>query len=260
MDLDLSGKKVLITGGSKGIGLEIARQFASEGCSLGLVSRSNQDLLEAKNYLESQYGVKVETLELDLSKKGASLFLAATFPIVDVLVNNAGSIPAGTIEEIDDEKWREAWDLKVFGYINNTREFLKIMKARGHGVIINIIGIGGERLDAGYIAGAVGNAGLIALTKALGSTRIDSGVRILGINPGPVSTERLEFLARRKAAIQFGDENRWQEFQKDMPLSRAAKTSEIAPTVVFLASHLCSYTSGTVLNIDGGSTRRNTKR
>ena len=134
------------------------------------------------------------------------------------------------------------------------------MKARGHGVIINIIGIGGERLDAGYIAGAVGNAGLIALTKALGSTSIDSGVRILGINPGPVSTERLEFLARRKAAIQFGDENRWQEFQKDMPLSRAAKTSEIAPTVVFLASHLCSYTSGTVLNIDGGSTSRNTKR
>ena len=74
MDLDLSGKKVLITGGSKGIGLEIARQFASEGCSLGLVSRSNQDLLEAKNYLESQYGVKVETLELDLSKRGPPYF------------------------------------------------------------------------------------------------------------------------------------------------------------------------------------------
>ena len=116
--------------------------------------------------------------------------------------------------------------------------------------------IGGERLDAGYIAGAAGNASLIAFTKALGSTSLDAGVRVLGVNPGPVETERLEFLARKRAADKFGDANRWREFQKNMPLGRAATVDEVAPTVVFLASDLCSYTSGTMVNIDGGITNR----
>ena len=260
MDLRLRGKKVLITGGSKGIGLAIAKEFASEGCNIALVSRSNEELQNVKSQLENEYKVQVEILAIDLTQKDAAKALAKNFPQTDVLINNAGAIPAGNIEEIDEEKWRAAWDLKIFGYINNTREFYKLMKAQGRGVIINIIGIGGERLDAGYIAGSVGNAALIAMTKALGSVSIDSGIRILGINPGPVSTERLEFLARKKAVVQFGDENRWEEFQKEMPLSRAAKTTEVAPTVVFLASDLCSYTSGTVINIDGGITSRNAKR
>jgi NAD(P)-dependent dehydrogenase (short-subunit alcohol dehydrogenase family) len=260
MDLRLRGKKVLITGGSKGIGLAIAKEFASEGCNIALVSRSNDELQNVKSQLENEYKVQVEILAIDLTQKDAAKALTKNFPQTDVLINNAGAIPAGNIEEIDEEKWRAAWDLKIFGYINNTREFYKLMKAQGRGVIINIIGIGGERLDAGYIAGSVGNAALIAMTKALGSVSIDSGIRILGVNPGPVSTERLEFLARKKAVVQFGDENRWEEFQKEMPLSRAAKTTEVAPTVVFLASDLCSYTSGTVINIDGGITSRNAKR
>jgi NAD(P)-dependent dehydrogenase (short-subunit alcohol dehydrogenase family) len=260
MDLRLRCKKVLITGGSKGIGLAIAKQFAAEGCNIALVSRSNEELQNVKVLLESQYKVQVEVLAIDLTQKNTAKVLAEHFPQSDVLINNAGAIPAGNIEEIDDEKWRQAWDLKIFGYINNTREFFKLMKVRGNGVIINIIGIGGERLDANYIAGSVGNAALIAMTKALGAVIIDSGVRIIGVNPGPVSTERLEYLARKKAIVQFGDENRWAEFQKEMPLSRAAKTTEVAPTVVFLASDLCSYTSGTVINIDGGITSRNAKR
>ena len=216
MDLRLRGKRVLITGGSKGIGLVIAKEFAAEGCNISLVARSIDELNNAKAVLEEQYKVQVEVLAIDLTQKDAAKTLAKNFPQADVLINNAGAIPAGTIEEIDDEKWRQAWDLKVFGYINNTREFYKLMKARGHGVIINIIGIGGERLDAGYIAGSVGNAALIAMTKALGSISIDSGIRILGVNPGPVSTERLEFLARKKAVVQFGDENRWADFQKEI--------------------------------------------
>jgi NAD(P)-dependent dehydrogenase (short-subunit alcohol dehydrogenase family) len=260
MDLRLRGKKVLITGGSKGIGLAIAKQFAAEGCNIALVSRSSDELQNLKVLLTDQYKVQVEVLAVDLTQKDTAKVLAENFPHSDILINNAGAIPAGNIEEIDDEKWRQAWDLKIFGYINNTREFFKLMKVRGNGVIINIIGIGGERLDANYIAGSVGNAALIAMTKTLGAVSIDSGVRILGVNPGPVSTERLEYLARKKAVVQFGDENRWTEFQKEMPLSRAAKTTEVAPTVVFLASDLCSYTSGTVINIDGGITSRNAKR
>jgi 3-oxoacyl-[acyl-carrier protein] reductase len=256
MDLKLAGRTVLITGGSKGIGLAVARRFAEEGCNIRLVARSRSDLEEAAASLRKISPVDIKTRAMDLADATARADLAAAYSDVDVLVNNAGSVPGGTIESVDDAKWRAAWELKVFGYINNTRAFFAAMKARGRGVIINIIGIGGERLDAGYIAGATGNAALIAFTKALGSTSIDHGVRVLGVNPGPVVTERLEFLARKRAADRYGDENRWPESFKNMPLGRAATTDEIAPTVVFLASDLCSYTSGTMVTIDGGLTFR----
>ena len=256
MDLKLGGRTALITGGSKGIGFAVARHFVAEGCKVRLAARSKEDLEAAAEKLRKAGAADVRVYALDLSDQGARDQLAADCADVDILINNAGGVPGGSIEDVEDARWRAAWDLKVFGYINNSRAFFKFMKARGQGVIINIIGIGGERLDAGYIAGAAGNASLIAFTKALGSTSLDAGVRVLGVNPGPVETERLEFLARKRAADKFGDANRWREFQKNMPLGRAATVDEVAPTVVFLASDLCSYTSGTMVNIDGGITNR----
>ena len=125
---------------------------------------------------------------MDLSKAESRDKLVAACSDSDILINNAGGVPGGSIEDIDDAKWRAAWDLKVFGYINMSRSFFTLMKARKRGVIINIIGVGGERLDAGYIAGATGNAALMAFTRTLGSTSIDHGVRVLGVNPGPVET------------------------------------------------------------------------
>jgi NAD(P)-dependent dehydrogenase (short-subunit alcohol dehydrogenase family) len=144
----------------------------------------------------------------------------------------------------------------VFGYIGLTRLYLQKMKARRSGVIINIIGAGGERLDYDYIAGAAGNAGLMALTRALGGTSPEFGVRVIGVNPGPVATDRLEVLGRKRAATLYGDADRWRETFANMPFGRAATCDEIAATVVFLASDLCSYTSGTIVTIDGGLTHR----
>ena len=158
MELGLTGRSVLITGSSKGIGLACAHAFAAEGCDLHLIARTAADLERARGELRDRHQVQVTTHALDLSDSANVDRLVEAAGDVDILVNNAGAIPGGSIEAVDEARWREGWDLKVYGYINMTRAFLTRMKARGSGVIINDIGTGGEKLDYDYIAGAAGNA------------------------------------------------------------------------------------------------------
>jgi NAD(P)-dependent dehydrogenase (short-subunit alcohol dehydrogenase family) len=254
MDLELKGKRVLVTGASKGIGFAVAEAFAQEGCDLRLAARSPDALATAADKLRADYGVDVEWQAVDIAKGGERL--AALCEGMDILVNNAGSIPAGTVLDVDEERWRAAWDLKVFGYINLSRACYAAMKARGDGVIVNVIGTTAERLDSGYIAGSSGNAALVAFTRALGSTSDAAGVRVVGVSPGPVYSDRLEMLVKRRALARFGDESRWTEILANMPFGRPAQATEIAASVVFLASPRSSYTTGAVLTIDGGLAAR----
>jgi len=256
MDLKLAGRMALITGGSKGIGLATAKWFAAEGVDVALVSRSDDDLAKAADAVRKAAPVQVTTLAADLSEAAAREKVAQKFPDVDILVNNAGAVPSGALGTIDEATWRAAWDLKVFGYIGMTRSYFARMQARRRGVIINIIGIGGERLDFNYIAGSTGNAALMAFTRALGGRSPDFGVRVVGVNPGPVATERFEWLGRQRAAAELGDPERWTEKFKHLPWGRPANSDEVAAAVVFLASDLSSYTSGTILTIDGGMVHR----
>jgi len=256
VDLKLKGRRALVTGGSKGIGLAIGKWFAGEGVEVALVSRSADRLESEAAGLRKLSNAGVHTLAADLAQPGDRDKVAAAFPDIDILVNNAGAIPGGALDDVDDPTWRQAWDLKVFGYINLTRAYFARMKAKKRGVIINIIGLGGEKLDYNYIAGSMGNASLMAFTRALGGTSPEFGVRVVGINPGPVLTERIEFLNRQKAKKLLGDENRWREYFAKMPFGRPANVDEIAATVVFLASDLASYTSGTIVTIDGGLAHR----
>jgi NAD(P)-dependent dehydrogenase (short-subunit alcohol dehydrogenase family) len=257
MDLELSGKTVLITGASKGIGLAVAEAFALEGCDLRLVARSGEALEAAAQKLRAAQGVDVQWHALDLASRDSAARLRGLCEGIDVLVNNAGSIPAGTVLDIDEERWRHAWDLKVFGYINLSRACYAAMQARGTGgVIVNVIGTTAERLDSGYIAGSSANAALVAFTRALGSTSDAAGVRVLGVSPGPVYSDRLETLVKRRSITRYGDESRWREIFANMPFGRPAQPSEIADSVVFLASPRSSYTTGAVLTIDGGLAAR----
>ena len=256
MELGLQGRVALVTGGSKGIGLAIARQLAEEGCGLHLVSRTQADLDAARAAIGARWAVPVSTHAMDLAERGSADALAAACGDIDILVNNAGATPRGALDEVDEERWRRAFDLKVFGYINLARVFYTRMKARRRGVIINIIGNGGERVDYGYIAGAAGNAALMAFTRALGAGSIDYGVRAVGVNPGPVATERLVGLMQKEAQTRFGDAARWPEFEKTFPLGRSASVEEIAATVALLASDRSAYTTGTIVTIDGGLAHR----
>src|SRR5215510_3676711 len=124
MELHLRGRTVLVTGASKGIGLGIAQCFAQEGCHLRLVARSGDLLARESEALRTSCDVDVQTLALDLSTEASRQRLTDAWPDIDVLVNNAGDIPGGAIDAVDDAAWRACWDLKVFGYLAFSRFYL----------------------------------------------------------------------------------------------------------------------------------------
>ncbi|HEV2955913.1 MAG TPA: short-chain dehydrogenase/reductase [Xanthobacteraceae bacterium] len=256
MDLKLAGKTALITGASKGIGRATANAMAEEGCNVVLVARTAADLKAAQAEIARKSNVRVDVFAADLSESANVDKIAAAFPGVDILVNNAGAIPGGNIIEIDEKRWRAAWDLKVFGYINMCRAFYALMKKRGAGVIVNVIGAAAQTKDPDYICGVAGNASLAAFSQSLGSASVRDGVRVVALHPGPVATDRLVTLMRKKAQDKTGDPENWRDLVKPLPFGRAAQPEEIASAITFLASERSGYTSGSVVTIDAGISAR----
>jgi NAD(P)-dependent dehydrogenase (short-subunit alcohol dehydrogenase family) len=216
VDLNLRGKTALVTGASKGIGFAAAECLAAEGVNVILISRTQTDLDVARQRIVARCN----------------------------------------LQEVDEARWRAAWDLKVFGYINMCRRFYAAMKSRGRGVIINVLGMAGEKMDATYVAGSTGNAGLMAFTKALGGAASADNLRVVGINPGAIATERLVTMMKKRAQDRLGDAARWEELMKPLPFERAGSPDEIGHMVAFLASDLSAYTTGTIITIDGGVANR----
>ena len=257
MDLRLHGSTALVTGASRGIGFAVAQGLAREGCHLHLVARTPADLESARAKILDECEVRVECHALDLGESESITKLGERCGQVDILVNNAGGIPAARLVELEEDRWRKAWDLKVFGYINLTREIYRVMQQKRRGVIVNVIGVSGERLRQDYIAGSTGNAALMAFTKTLGGESVDHQVRVVGVNPGQIDTDRLRQRLEPLAQAELGDSGRWRELIKNAPFGRLATADEVADAVVWLASPRASYVSGTVLTVDGGRAVRN---
>jgi hypothetical protein len=234
----------------------VAESLAAEGCALHLASRSAESLQAAKKKLAQKYGATVTVHALDLSTQANAVALVKACGPLDILINNAGAIPQGSVTALDDKTLRDAWDLKVFGFINLTREIYRDMCEKKRGVIVNIIGVAGERPAANYIAGSMGNAALMALSRALGAESPDHGVRVIGLNPGAIETDRQVVRWKARATQELGDENRWRELTTGFPFGRLGTVAEIADTVAFLCSERSAYTTGTVLTIDGGAAWR----
>jgi len=239
MDLGLKGRSVLVTGGSKGIGLACAKAFAAEGCRVHLAARDKDRLAQAAGALGD-----VKTHSVDLRDGAALRALAKECADVDILVNNAGDIPGGTIETLDEARWRHAWELKVFGFINLTRELYPRMKSRKAGVIVNVIGMAGEHGTFEYICGATANAGLANFTKALGKGYAQHGVRVVGVHPPSTRTDRIITLMKAQAKAKFGDETRYEEL-----MGNVIEPEQVGDTVCFLASPRAGQLSGVVLNL-----------
>ncbi|MDD9715891.1 SDR family oxidoreductase [Dinoroseobacter sp. PD6] len=254
MDLTLTDKTVLVTGASKGIGLATATAFAAEGARLTLVARDAARLEAAAETVAAATGHRPGIFAADLGTDAGRSALHGAVPTPDVLVNNAGAIKAGRLADLTMADWRTGWELKVFGYIHLCQLFYPDMAARGAGVIVNVIGMGGRAVRPAYICGAAGNAALIGFTQALGAEAQGAGVRVLGVNPSPTLTDRMTQFFKGKAQAEFGDEARWQELvdPEKFPYGRPKSPQEVAALCVMMASPRIEYLNGTVIDMDGG--------
>ncbi len=248
MDLQLSGRTALVTGGSKGIGFACAKALVAEGCHVRLVARDKAALVEARDALRAAHDVSVEIFEADLSRLSDSPLVDA-FPEVDIVVNSAGAIPRGGLLDVDPGALREGFEGKLMGTIALCRAFYRRMRERRRGVILNIIGISGLRPNPKSIGTSSANAALIALTQALGAESVDHGVRVLGVNPGLVRTGRTASLLNPTQAA----DKAYDALLASLPFGRMAEPAEVADLVSFLVSERASYLSGEVISIDGGS-------
>ncbi|MEO8838302.1 MAG: SDR family oxidoreductase [Herbaspirillum sp.] len=257
MDLNFKGRSALITGASKGIGLATAHSFAQEGISvLHLAARSTDGLEAARQEISTRYGTRVEIHSVDLSVTQNVVDLAAKCSEVDILVNNAADSSPGPLGKLTDQDWRNSLDMKIFSYVALTREIYAHMKDRGYGVIVNDIGNSGENPDANYIIGTTGNAAMMAFTRGVGGRSLDEGIRVVGVNPGPVATDRMVKLMKRRAQDWYNDESRWEELFDKYPAKRPAEAREVADLIVWLASDRAGYITGTIVTIDGGIASR----
>jgi NAD(P)-dependent dehydrogenase (short-subunit alcohol dehydrogenase family) len=257
MDLALSNRHVLITGGSKGIGLSCALQFLREGAKVSIVSRSKSNLEQAEARLRHE-GFSCLTHAADVSDAAAALQVVddtekAGGPI-DILVNSAGAAAQMPFEELTPAAWQDAFSAKFMTYMNVMDPLIKRMGSRGRGAIVNVVGFGGKVASVHHLAGGAANAALMLATAGLASAYGRWGVRVNAVNPASTLTERtaigLEADARqRKITV----EESLQQKNSKAALGRIATPEEVADTVVYLASSRASYINGAIVSMDGAT-------
>jgi len=253
MNLDLEGRRVLVTGGSKGIGLACARAFLAEGARVAIASRSETNLAAARDALGP-----VVTVAADLADPHAARAMVerveSELGAIDILVTSAGAARRTTPDELNPDAWRAAMDAKYFTYINVIDPVVKLMAARGRGVIVTIIGSGGKVASPIHLPGGAANAALMLATVGLANAYAASGVRLLGINPGLTKTSRVAEGMQAEAARHGITEAEALKRSVDrIPLGRLAEADEIAAVAVFAASPRASYLTGTIITMDGAS-------
>ncbi|WP_306599744.1 SDR family oxidoreductase [Geothrix sp. 21YS21S-2] len=251
MDLGLNGRIILITGGSKGIGLACASAFAAEGCRVAICSRSQANVDQALAGLPGAVGFVADCSDAEAAAALVEAVETRLGP-VDVLVSSAGAARQSPPDDLTPAAWRAAMDGKYFSTINVVDPMVKRMAARGRGVILNVIGSGGRVASPVHLPGGAANAALMLATAGLGAAYAPRGVRVVGINPGMTETgrvaTRLDADAKR---LGISVEEARQRNVEKIPMGRLATPKEIAETLVFLASDRASYITGVTLTMDG---------
>jgi len=253
MDLGLKGKNILITGGSKGIGLACAKAFVAEGAKVALVSRTEANLAAAKKIVPSAF-----TIATDLVDAAAAAAMIERvekeFGPVDVLVNSAGAAKRTDADDLTPAAWRAGMDAKYFSYIHAIDPLIKKMGKRGRGVVINVIGSGGKVASPTHLAGGAANAALMLATAGLAFAYASKGVRVVGVSPGVTKTERVaEGLKAEAKRANVSVEQAEKQMVARLPMGRPAEPAEIADIVVFAASERGRYLTGANIATDGAA-------
>jgi 3-oxoacyl-[acyl-carrier protein] reductase len=260
MELGLHGARCIITGASDGIGAATAVAFAREGAAVGLVARRRDRLDAVAAEARAAGAPATAVVAADLADgdalQGAITELIEALGGVDVLVNNAGSSRAGNIEQVDDEAWRESFDLKLMGYVRSMRLVIPAMRAQGSGCIVNVLGVAGTQPSPSYVLSCFVTA-LQQLTASVADQVAGDGIRVVGVGPGYTATERVMTPIRRLAEERgVPVEEFLEEFAaSQVPVGRLATADEMATWIVVMASDVAGFVTGTQLLVDGGASR-----
>lgn len=260
MDLGIEGKSAIVTGGSKGIGYEAAKRLLEEGARVTICAR-NADLLDkARDALTRATGGEVQAVVADMTKpddiKNLVGKAGARFGPVQILLNNAGEMHTGHFNVMTEERLRLQLETKLFGYMRIIRLVYPMMKAKGWGRIVNVIGGAGKQPDPVSLGSSITNAALLSLTKSLSNDWGKEGITVNGVCPGYVDTDN--WVRNMQGVLQAGDFEAKDEKElrvnapKNNAMSRWGRPEELSGAIAFLCSDAASYITGVTVNTDGG--------
>jgi len=257
MDLQLEGKKALVTGASQGLGYAVARALALEGCAVAINSRDPQKLEDAARNLEGQAGRSVIAIPGDLSTLTCAPDLirqtVAALGGLDLLVTNAGGPPAGKFEAFDDQAWQQAVELSFLSHVRLIRAALPYLRQSAVPSVLTMTSITVKEPLPNLILSNSVRMAAAGLTKSLAQELGSEGIRFNSILPGWTVTERVQALMEHRARLTGATPE--EEFRKQsaaIPLGRMGLPGEFANAAVFLLSPAASYITGVMLPVDGG--------
>lgn len=257
MELGLTGKVVVVTGASRGIGFACAAAFLEEGAKVVLVSRDAMRLEHAAARLHSAGDYPPAIVCADLTRpedaRRMADEVAQHFGAVDILVNSAGAAKRYLPDELDASAWHAAMQAKYFTYIHAMDALLPAIVGKGGGSIVNIVGMGGKVATPIHLPGGAANAALMLASVGLANVYGPKGVRVNAINPGATMGERLRDALKLESQVRgVSEDELLRQGQSRVPLGRYANDDDIAQVALFLASDRAAYVTGAIVPMDGG--------
>ena len=257
MELGISGRRAIVTGGSKGLGFAIARELLDEGVNVAICSRNEAEIVAAADELSSKHpGATVYAQRADVTKEGEVRdFIARSVDAlggIDFLVNNAGRAHPGNFEGLSDADWQNDLDVKLFSLIRCCRAVLPHMRAAGAGRIVNISAIYGRYPDPAFFATSVNRAAGLSFTKALAMEVAPDNVLVNSVNIGFVVTPQWDNIHRRRAPDTDREEFFSTLASAEVPLGRFGTPEEVSGIVAFLVSERAGYITGASVDVAGG--------
>src|SRR5690348_5361969 len=255
MEVRLDGRSAIVTGGSKGLGLAIAQEYARSGADVAILARDQASLADAKALIQKDAKGKVAAISCDVSKmapiQAAYDQIMSEFGKVDIFVNNAGQSTRGPSETLTDEQWQSDLDLKLFAQIRFCRLVFPQMKERRWGRIISVLNIGAKAPGADSAPTSVSRAAQLAFTKALSMEGAPHNVLVNSLHVGVIVSDQIVRRYNRERPNVSLDEFIAQS-GRAVPLGRMGRAEEFANVACFLASDAASYVTGCAINVDGG--------